>query len=306
MSGQYLYLLVAKDRLSFKIGVSKTPETRMRTVAGNFDYAQSWQVLCDEGTAYRIEKTLHFLFREHQLSLTRADGYTEWFAMDCFSDVLQFLHDHRGKLGWLSMAQANPAPDGCEEGAAAAIARAERRQSREDRAERRQKECLETNLITATLFEKWIAELSKAKKLLGTMTTVMGEERQTHIVSRSMPATDPHELGFHFPITSFDGQRTSDERVIERYLLGDWPTELVFSTIAHGWPKPFPEERPIDALATPDNPMGDPSVWRISKMPEPNPSTEKKQEGHLRVLAGACPRTLAWGSGHSAVNLRPI
>ena len=54
MIGQYLYLLVAKDSLSFKIGVSKTPETRMRTVAGDFDYAQSWQVLCDEGTAFRI------------------------------------------------------------------------------------------------------------------------------------------------------------------------------------------------------------------------------------------------------------
>lgn len=161
MIGQYLYLLVAKDSLSFKIGVSKTPETRMRTVAGDFDYAQSWQVLCDEGTAFRIEKTLHFLFREHQLSLTRADGYTEWFAMNCFPDVLQFLHDHQANLGWLSMAQANPTPDGSVDGpdSATAKARAERRQSREDSAERRAKECHETNLITATLFEKWLSDL---------------------------------------------------------------------------------------------------------------------------------------------------
>lgn len=186
--------------------------------------------------------------------------------MNCFPDVLQFLHDHQANLGWLSMAQANPTPDSSvdETDSAAAKARAERRQSREDSAERRAKECHATNLITATLFEKWISDLSKAKQLLGTMTTVMGEERQIHIVSRSMSATDPHEVGFHFPIASFDGRRRSEERVIERYYLGDWPTELVFSTIAHGWPKPIPQDRPLEALITPDNPMGDPSVWRIS------------------------------------------
>lgn len=285
MLEQYLYLLVAEDNASFKIGVSKTPETRMRSVAGSFDYGQSWQIQCRDGTAYRIEKTLHFLFRQHRIEVERSDGYTEWFAMDCFNKVLQFLHDHHQDLDWLSAAPIIASNVACEQDLAAqARARTERLLLKEARCAKKRSDCLQMNAITAQHLERWLTETRKAKKLLGTITTVMGQERQVHIVSHSLAGFDPSEMSYLFPISYLEGDRVRQENVIANYQISDWQTDLVFSTIAYGWPRPV-ESCQVKASSDCDI-TADPSIQRISVSLSQIPSLKRNKRVIFEVFKG--------------------
>ena len=83
----FLYLLVAADRSAFKIGVSINPTQRMSDLPEDFDRQRSVQFKCDEREVYKVEKTLHFLFRKNRTEKSFGDGYTEWFSIDCFDEA---------------------------------------------------------------------------------------------------------------------------------------------------------------------------------------------------------------------------
>lgn len=96
----YLYLLVDGAGDGFKIGVSADPSQRMTTLPERIDVTKSFQIKCGEKNSYRVEKALHLLFRNHHLKKERGDGYTEWFSMECFEAVQDFIRSQRDLLGW--------------------------------------------------------------------------------------------------------------------------------------------------------------------------------------------------------------
>ena len=84
-----LYLLKSSDNERFKIGVSSNVWKRACKVYDieKLDLKNSY-VLEGEESFVRLEKYLHYLFDRWSVGGTKCDGYTEWFYIDCFDDVL--------------------------------------------------------------------------------------------------------------------------------------------------------------------------------------------------------------------------
>lgn len=84
----YVYILPLKDRSKFKIGKANNIYSRIKTLQkhwGEFDLAKSFILECNEQEVFKIEKNLHFIFKENNLDLSdKYDGYSEFFSMDCF------------------------------------------------------------------------------------------------------------------------------------------------------------------------------------------------------------------------------
>lgn len=96
----HLYLLVDSAGNGFKIGVSIDVSQRIAALPENIDRAKSFQIKCGEKNSYRVEKILHRLFQKYHLEKEVGAGYTEWFSMECFEAVQDFIHSQRDLLGW--------------------------------------------------------------------------------------------------------------------------------------------------------------------------------------------------------------
>lgn len=96
----YLYLLVDGSGDGFKIGVSVDPAQRMFSLPETFDVTRSYQIKCGVKNSYRVEKMLHLLFKKYRLEKQRGNGYTEWFSMECFDAVNDFIRSQRDLLEW--------------------------------------------------------------------------------------------------------------------------------------------------------------------------------------------------------------
>lgn len=107
----YVYLLVESGRQSVKIGKSNNPVRRSNELAQRFDLDYSRQVFMgSERDAYALERTLHFLFRDHNLDRDKCDGYSEWFSAECYEDVKNWITSHQHLLkgsGLQPLGQAN-------------------------------------------------------------------------------------------------------------------------------------------------------------------------------------------------------
>lgn len=99
MTRQCLYLLRNRKDNAFKIGVSAVPARRGRGLPQPIDWHQSLKIPMDGGDAFKVEKLVHYLFREHGVPMPRCDGYTEWFAIEASDDVLAFLAHQQIRLG---------------------------------------------------------------------------------------------------------------------------------------------------------------------------------------------------------------
>lgn len=64
MESRFLYLLKSRDGEAFKIGVSLDPARRSAALPQAIDLSQSVQVNVAKGSAYKVEKVLHYLFRD--------------------------------------------------------------------------------------------------------------------------------------------------------------------------------------------------------------------------------------------------
>ncbi|MBD1487595.1 GIY-YIG nuclease family protein [Xanthomonas citri pv. citri] len=62
------------------------------------------------GYANKVERLLHYLFRDRAMAMPYGDGHTEWFAMDAWNEVLAFLAGQRARLGVGSL---SPFPCAC-------------------------------------------------------------------------------------------------------------------------------------------------------------------------------------------------
>lgn len=96
----YVYLMVEADGRAFKIGTSIDPKMRSFQLHNVIDYDRSLQFRFDGRQAAKAERMLHFLFRASRQTREKADGHTEWFDIQCFALVKQFLWTMRDLVGW--------------------------------------------------------------------------------------------------------------------------------------------------------------------------------------------------------------
>jgi len=98
----YLYFLVDTQHSAFKIGISLDPLKRSRLIPEKIDIGRSLQFSCNKSQAHRFEKTIHFLFDSYRIEKTQGDGFTEWFSMDAFEKIKDFVLTNQDKLKWIS------------------------------------------------------------------------------------------------------------------------------------------------------------------------------------------------------------
>jgi hypothetical protein len=94
-----LYILVNKEQSAFKIGISRHPHYRAKTLPVEIDTERSLEIEIHDGNAHKAERMLQYLFRHRRYDMPRGDGYTEWFQIDALAEVLSFARAHAGKLG---------------------------------------------------------------------------------------------------------------------------------------------------------------------------------------------------------------
>jgi len=96
----FVYLLVAADGGSFKIGRSFAPARRAMWLPDQFDFVRSRHYRLYGRDARRLENALHFLFRHSRVERPKSDGSTEWFDISAFGPVVGFLAEHKALIGW--------------------------------------------------------------------------------------------------------------------------------------------------------------------------------------------------------------
>ncbi|MBD4045205.1 hypothetical protein GUH76_15825, partial [Xanthomonas citri pv. citri] len=79
----------------FKIGISSNPRKRSALLPQAIDLPRSLQIPMSGGYANKVERLLHYLFRDRAMAMPYGDGHTEWFAMDAWNEVLAFLAGQR-------------------------------------------------------------------------------------------------------------------------------------------------------------------------------------------------------------------
>lgn len=94
-----LYLLRTQEASAFKIGVSQNPYSRGIGLPQKIDWANSLQAKVVDGDAYKAERVLHYLFREHRRPMQGGSGYTEWFDGNAWAQVVEFVSVQQGMLG---------------------------------------------------------------------------------------------------------------------------------------------------------------------------------------------------------------
>jgi hypothetical protein len=188
----YLYLLVAADGSTFKIGVSENPTQRMSGLPEDFDRQLSIQFKCDEQEVYKAEKALHFLFRKHHVVKSFGAGYTEWFSINCFDDVKTFIHSNQALLGWT---EYEPIPEQIPVAKAPsgyyALSKEEREQRREENRRIRLQACIDNNTNCLSFISNWINTLASASALIGRFTAVDGKQW----LAVSSDGVDQHTAG---------------------------------------------------------------------------------------------------------------
>ncbi|KFL89913.1 hypothetical protein AmDm5_1360 [Acetobacter malorum] len=99
MSDSYVYFLRGKNVPAFKIGISCDPVKRIVALPQEIDIATSFMAPVVSGREYKAEQVLHYLFREYSYKMEYGDGYTEWFAIEVWREVLDFISSHKERLG---------------------------------------------------------------------------------------------------------------------------------------------------------------------------------------------------------------
>lgn len=99
MSDSYVYFLRGKNVPAFKIGVSCDPVKRIAALPQKIDIASSFMAPVVSGREHKAEQVLHYLFRDYSYKMEYADGYTEWFAIEVWREVLDFISSQKERLG---------------------------------------------------------------------------------------------------------------------------------------------------------------------------------------------------------------
>jgi hypothetical protein len=113
-SPSYVYLLPHRTENRFKIGKADDVALRARSLPESFDFDRA-RALCFENAerAFNAERVLQRLAAQYRIKeLPWGDGYTEWFDLTCFVDILSlaenYLKDWLGLLGVSSLPKNTP------------------------------------------------------------------------------------------------------------------------------------------------------------------------------------------------------
>ena|GEM_PF-4248624 len=98
-SEQVVYFLKSTTEPHLKIGIAKNPYLRAKAFEDSINFGASYYVDCEKHSARAIERTLHLLFHQYQVLKPVAEGYTEWFLEDCWSELRDFIAANQDKLG---------------------------------------------------------------------------------------------------------------------------------------------------------------------------------------------------------------
>lgn len=168
----YVYLMRDREHNAFKIGVSINPFMRSKHLPQEFDLAMSLQVPVIGWKAKKVESILHGLFRESAVTLPYSDGYTEWFDLGVWDDVLAFLRGQRRRLG-IGEPEKIAVPVMQVSGQAA------RRIAREAREAEIRTRIIEENQAQLNRLQEWLADATAQAQvsILGMLDGVPAEGR---------------------------------------------------------------------------------------------------------------------------------
>lgn len=94
MQTSHLYILVYTQKNVIKIGKANDVVARITSLKkhwGEPDYKNSYSLEIDADLVFKIEKALHLFLAEHAAGLSEGDGKTEFFAIECLDQVLEYL-----------------------------------------------------------------------------------------------------------------------------------------------------------------------------------------------------------------------
>lgn len=96
----FVYLLVHAYESRFKVGVSNSPIKRAKELQEQINMDGSYKIQVGSlSDAYRLEKTLHFIFQANRLDIQEvSDGYTEWFSIDALPEVIRFVQENAERV----------------------------------------------------------------------------------------------------------------------------------------------------------------------------------------------------------------
>lgn len=81
-----------RSRVKFKIGITIDIGSRTDTLTrdwGEFDLSESYAITDGALDISRLEKTLHFMFRQWNITNeTDTGGHTEWFKIECLQNAV--------------------------------------------------------------------------------------------------------------------------------------------------------------------------------------------------------------------------
>ena len=84
----YVYILPTYNG-DIKIGKADDVDARINNLKYTFDFSKSKVIKCDFGYSYKFEKLLHNMFLEYSIEKEYSDGYTEFFNICIYDDLLE-------------------------------------------------------------------------------------------------------------------------------------------------------------------------------------------------------------------------
>ena len=105
----FVYLLPHQDQPRFKIGKARSVPEREKQLPDDIDIDRAYVLeFDDEARANNAERMLHRMaFRHHIADLPQQDGYTEWYDIACFAQLLASIQAELA--GWLDIKSVKPA-----------------------------------------------------------------------------------------------------------------------------------------------------------------------------------------------------
>jgi len=89
------YILISiKKKKIFKIGKADNVVNRyesLTNIYGDFDLKTSYYIKCKDESVFKLESILHYIFKDFNVIQDNKEGYTEWFDIKCYEQVIEMV-----------------------------------------------------------------------------------------------------------------------------------------------------------------------------------------------------------------------
>lgn len=92
MSKSYVYVLVYPSKDAIKVGKADNISNRKEQLKhwGFIDKEKSFFICVDKKDVFKLESSLHFVLKDFKKEMPFADGFTEFFDIECYSRIVDF------------------------------------------------------------------------------------------------------------------------------------------------------------------------------------------------------------------------